>query len=169
MRNREEEQNDRLQKGAIEAVPESEHVPTQAEMTKGDDDCLTESLLSGALKLAERGYPVFPCKPQGKKPLTLNGFKDATTNQLQIRTWWKEWPEANVAVPTGMKTFHVLDIDQKEGIDGEAALSALEKDHEKLPDTVEVITGSGGRHLYFEYKDGILGITAGQPMETADI
>ena len=37
-------------------------------------------LLSAAIRYAELGYPVFPCAPCGKVPITVHGFKDATTD-----------------------------------------------------------------------------------------
>jgi hypothetical protein len=54
-----------------------------------------------ALGYAEAGWPVFPCHPETKAPLTENGFKDATTNELQIRRWWSRNPKAMVGVPAG--------------------------------------------------------------------
>jgi hypothetical protein len=36
-------------------------------------------LFKAALSYARRGIPVFPCEPGGKRPLTYNGFWDATT------------------------------------------------------------------------------------------
>jgi hypothetical protein len=50
-----------------------------------------------ALKLAERGIPVFPCGPD-KKPLTKNGFKDATSNLAQVREWWKRSHDFGVSL-----------------------------------------------------------------------
>ena len=41
----------------------------------------TEQLLSAALRYADFGYPVFPCAPGGKVPITPRGFKDATTDE----------------------------------------------------------------------------------------
>ena len=62
-----------------------------------------------ALALAERGIPVFPCKPD-KKPYTENGFKDAATEPSVVTGWWRQWPDALVGVPSGHK-FVVLDLD----------------------------------------------------------
>jgi hypothetical protein len=45
-------------------------------------------VLDLALWYAEHGFPIFPCSPHGKEPLTPHGFKDATTDLQQIREWW---------------------------------------------------------------------------------
>ncbi len=37
-----------------------------------------EKRLDQILRYAERGWPVFPCKPHEKIPATPHGFKDAT-------------------------------------------------------------------------------------------
>ena len=36
-----------------------------------------------------RGWPVFPCKPANKQPLTEHGVKDASTDPDVIRAWWR--------------------------------------------------------------------------------
>jgi len=56
------------------------------------------SLLAAALDDARRGIPVFPCHPADKRPLTRNGFKDATTDEQQIRAWWQQWPDALIGM-----------------------------------------------------------------------
>ena len=42
--------------------------------------------------LAASGLPVFPCVPGGKRPLTLHGFHEATTDLSQVAVWWRRWP-----------------------------------------------------------------------------
>ena len=64
-------------------------------------DSKVRSLLDAALDYADRGVPVFPCKRKDKSPFTRNGFKDATTNEQQIREWWTKSPQAMIGVPTG--------------------------------------------------------------------
>jgi len=45
-------------------------------------------MLAAALDLIHRDIPVFPVNPDDKHPLTPNGFKDATTDEAQVRAWW---------------------------------------------------------------------------------
>ena len=63
--------------------------------------------LEAALDYAHHGIPVFPTNPLDKKPLTANGFKDATVDEVQIREWWTRWPNAMIAAPTGVASAHV--------------------------------------------------------------
>lgn len=101
--------------------------------------------LNAALEYARRGWPVFPC--EGKKPLTAHGFQDASANALRIRYWWRRWPRANIGIPTGAKTFTVLDVDGRNG--GDDTLHDLVAEHGDLPTTPHVITGSGGSHYWY--------------------
>lgn len=70
---------------------------------------MSTSILDAALYYASLGYPVFPCVPDGKTPLTEHGFHDASTDQTQILEWWEMHPRANVAIAT--EGLAVLDID----------------------------------------------------------
>lgn len=120
-----------------------------------------------ALAMAERGFRVFPLAPCGKIPLTSHGCKDATNDLQQITTWWEGRPDANIGVATGAASgIIVLDID---GDEGEASLRKLEAEQGALPPTVEVITGGGGRHLYFQYPDLPIRNSAGKLGEGLDI
>ncbi len=106
-------------------------------------------LLTAALWYAKHGYAVFPLSPGEKIPLKDSaGFKDATTDKERITQWWQANPDANIGMPTGAQTnTWVLDIDAQK--DGENTLHALEAKYGKVPDTVEVLTPHGGRHLWF--------------------
>ena len=76
----------------------------------------TNSPIEMALMYAGKGWHVFPlhtvidgttcdcrrsCPKPGKHPRTANGFKDATTDETQIRKWWGMWPDANIGIATG--------------------------------------------------------------------
>lgn len=108
-------------------------------------------LLTSALNYAQLGYQVFPCR--NKKPLTRNGFKDATKDPDQIKAWWSQFPNAQIGAVTGKAAgFFVLDIDIP---DGPETLKELELKNGPLPSTAEQRTGSGGRHLFFKSPGGI--------------
>ena len=85
-------------------------------------------------------WRVFPLRPRGKTPLTPNGFKDATTDPIQINRWWEKWPDANIGIATGSGLI-VLDVDGEKGRESLAKLS-------DLPATLQVSTGKG-EHYYF--------------------
>ena len=70
----------------------------------------------------------------------------------QIHPWWKWWPTANVGIATGVASgLLVLDIDPRNG--GDVSLRATAK---RIPGRIQgvtgVRTGSGGTHLYFEWR-----------------
>jgi hypothetical protein len=127
--------------------------------------------LQAALWFAEHDIPVFPCHypeglngcschdprctSQGKHPLTRHGFLDATTDLQQIREWWEQWPEANLAIPTGtLSGLLVVDFDPRDGApsdrDGCAEVIG------RIPDNAaEATSGGNGRHIYFQYNPAL--------------
>jgi len=110
----------------------------------------SKALLKCALWYASKGFPVFPLVPRDKNPLTEHGFKDASTKEAQIRSWWTRWPDANVGVPTGAPSgWLVLDVDPRNG--GDESLEALIAQHGRLPDSAGQITGGAGRHIVLRF------------------
>lgn len=107
------------------------------------------TMLSAALRYAKVGWPVFPCRQDGKTPMTENGFLDATTDVGQIGLWWVRWPEANVAIATGHPGPDVVDFDVKNGVDGEVAYHKLVAARMLAGSFAIIITPSGGAHAYF--------------------
>lgn len=123
-------------------------------------------MLNAALAYARQfRWPVFPihsirdgrctcpnraCVNPGKHPRTVHGLLDASLDEAQIRRWWHEWPDANIGIATGADSnVIVLDVDPRHG--GDESLAMLEREHRTLPDTVEAITGGGGRHVLFSH------------------
>ena len=117
----------------------------------------SDELLQAALEYARIGLPVFPCHtpingvcdcwkgPQcsdtGKHPRTKNGLTDATTDEMKIRRWWKQWPIANIALalPDG---YVAVDVD------GEHGRQRLEDDGKRLPTTAVQSSGNGSHYVY---------------------
>ncbi len=137
-----------------------------------------------ALKLAARGLRVLPvhgivdgactcprgrdCSSPGKHPHIRAWQEKATTNVATIRDWWKRRPSGNVGVAAGAESgVVVLDIDAKSG--GEDSLDALIAERGPLPHTPEVLTGGGGRHLYFQHPGGNIPNSAGRLGPGVDI
>lgn len=129
-----------------------------------------DSMLGAALAYAAKGWPVLPlwgpegdtcacgnadCGSPAKHPvgtLVPHGLQDASTDPDAIRGWWGACPSANVGIRTGSESgIFALDVDPAHG--GEEALAALESHHDKLPPTLEQVTGGGGRHLLFAHPD----------------
>lgn len=110
--------------------------------------------IDAALALAAKGYAVFPCEPNGKRPITPNGFKAATRDPDQITKWWNDEPNANPAIyPDACEPrLLVVDIDTKGGARGYETLAELRSLH-LCPPTLAVETPSGGRHLYYGLRD----------------
>ena len=126
--------------------------------------------LEEALDLLRYGVAVFPCtwivdgacscgNPKcispGKHPLVSGGFKAASKDPEQIRAWFTEYPQANVAVATGSVSGIVtIDFDPKNTTLA-ALVSAVVRRHGKLPDTARVSTGRGGQHLHYRLPEGV--------------
>lgn len=111
------------------------------------------TMVQAALALAEFGFPVFPVT-QDKRPL-VKWKSEATTDPSKVRRWWRKWPDAMPALPTGEASgLCVLDLDCKDGKDGFAAVRALGFDPAALSWFI-VETASGGWHLYFWHKPGL--------------
>jgi bifunctional DNA primase/polymerase-like protein len=96
-----------------------------------------------ALKLARRGLRVFPCSAD-KRPLTINGFKDASADPDIIHSWFTEYPDALIGVPGGDR-FVVIDIDLQH-LD---AQRWYDDNRSRLTLTRMHVTRSGGRHLLY--------------------
>ena len=121
--------------------------------------------IDAATAYAGRGWSVFPCHTiqagacscahddcgsPGKHPLVRNGLHNATTEHDTIRTWWGNWPRANIAIRTGQVSgLVVLDIDPDHG--GQTTLDHLADQHGSLPPARTIRTGSGGLHLYYAH------------------
>lgn len=107
-------------------------------------------------RLVDAGFPIFPCNAKTKSPLTPQGFKDASTDPLQIRRWIRNFPDCLWAVPTGTTTgLYVLDVDvdPDRGIDGFMTLS--DSGITISEGTPFHTTRRGGKHYFFKHQSGL--------------
>lgn len=106
--------------------------------------------VSAAKALATVGVPVFPCVPLQKNPLTEHGFHDASTEASVVADWWRQWPDANVAMPTGFASgIDVVDIDVHTSGTGFDALQQARSAGLLGTPAWVVSTPSGGMHACF--------------------
>jgi hypothetical protein len=114
---------------------------------------MPSNILSVALELATRGYPVFPCSERSKKPTTPNGFKDASVDPEEVRRLWRDHPGGLIGVPTGKAIgLDVLDLDfgrHQEAVDW------WQRNRDRIPHTRTHHTRSGGLHLLFQHDDRV--------------
>jgi hypothetical protein len=101
----------------------------------------------------KNGLCIFPAKPRGKDPLTAHGFTDASSDAQQIEDWWKAYPDANIGLSLGPAKLLLVDLDFCNGsvVEDRGDFVRL---YGQIPDTCEVVTGSGSRHIYFGFKGG---------------
>jgi putative DNA primase/helicase len=127
---------------------------------------------TAALQYARRGWKVFPCRerdgepyttangtpkhPKAKQPYIGNGFKNATTDERQIRDWWKRWPQALIGFAIGESGYFALDFDPRHDPDsGEIFelkdLKAATEDQIgcALPVSLASMTQSDGVHVIY--------------------
>lgn len=102
------------------------------------------------------GFAVFPLEAGGKKPITKNGCKDATTDASVVKAWWQQYPKANIGIATGSKSGGLvvidLDIDEEKGLDGFTNFREWCRDHGQPRGTLTASTGRGGMHIYYRSK-----------------
>lgn len=93
------------------------------------------------------------CPSPGKHPRIKTGraFEAATTDEAQIRKWWKKWPLANIGIATGQASrLCVVDIDGQKGFDTLMRVAPL-CGPDGIPATLMARSGREGigAHLYF--------------------
>lgn len=101
-----------------------------------------------ALAYAALGWHVLPCRE--KKPLTANGFYDASIDPKQVAAWWDQWPDAEIGWHPGPSGHVVVDLDvpKNGGGDGQAQYASLQG-ADPLGTDLIATTPSGGRHLVY--------------------
>ena len=106
----------------------------------------------------KKGFCVLPIVPNDKKPLTKNGYKDASKDREKVLEQFKKHPKANIAIATGKaySGFWVLDVDKKGDEDGSIVIEHIQLITGKF-NTRTVHTPSGGTHYYFKCGNEDLG------------
>gem|GEM_PF-1365028 len=123
------------------------------------------------LEYVRKGWSIFPChsvqrgvctcshgskcQNPGKHPRTINGVKDASNSEDQVRMWALTYGDKlswGLACGAGSGVF-AIDIDQRKN--GYASLDEFESQRPDGPlqATLTAMSGGGGRHLLFAYPE----------------
>ncbi len=118
-----------------------------------------------------RRFPVFPCGPD-KRPRIRTGFHAAAQDAAQIRTWWRQWPDSLVGVPTGQGTSLVV-VDYDPDKANQATHSWMAEHTHLLLSTRTHKTPRGGLHYVFtsrdRYQTGTDLVLGGSPRRGIDL
>jgi len=100
-------------------------------------------MLDSALAYLSQGWCVIPCEPRGKKPIIpWQKYTTQLPTETEVRTWWTERPDANIAIVCGtVSNLVVVDVDPRHG-----------GSTDNLEQTGRVAeTGGGGFHLFYKH------------------
>lgn len=128
-----------LKSGNSESTPE---VPLDPSLVK-----VSQGALGPVLRLARRGFRMFPCRPRGKDPWLKDWPGLATTDEWQLSEWHSKFPSCNWAVLCGSASgCWILDIDGEEGASSSAKLRS-----QHGPVATLATRTKRGWHMYFRW------------------
>ena len=109
------------------------------------------TLGQAAVDYINRGFAIIPLAPGEKVPAIQGGLTNWSDNPQDAMSYWSIRPRANIAIVCGEPSGNLvaIDLDCHGGPDGRETLREWEAEHGELPETVSVITGSGGKHLLY--------------------
>lgn len=131
-------------------------VDTESDIIGSDDGPIVES----ALRLAEKGFNVFPLVQYTKVPAMGDYSTIATTDPGKIKKWWARNPNFNIGIFTGRfnggkEALIGIDVDNKGEKKGDEVLAELKKSGLEFPVTFTQVTPTGGKHLIYKNKEAV--------------
>ena len=109
------------------------------------------TILEWAFKYESMGFSVIPILsgPSKKPHLPWAEYQKRRATEIEIRGWFKKWPDMNIGVVTGeISNLLVVDTD---------TASAIVTVNDAIPESLPVPcqrTPSGGKHFFFLHKEG---------------
>jgi hypothetical protein len=78
--------------------------------------------------------------------LTQRGANEASSDEIQIKGWWSQWPTANIGIAMGDHGTIALDVDTRNN--GHLTWEAILQANGQLPETATQRTGNGWHYLF---------------------
>lgn len=93
-------------------------------------------------------WSIIPIKPDKTPYVKWEEYQKRLPSDAEIVGWWERWPKANIGLVTGkISETVVLDLDKDDGYKTIEDFSV----NEPFPETLQSITGGGGRHYFFKH------------------
>jgi len=112
-------------------------------------------MLDHALDYLAQGWSVVPCLPGAKHPcVKWKPYQDRLPTESEIRRWWRQWPNANIALITGkLSGVVVIDIDKEKGgsLDGQEISPLMSQ----TGDGYHIFHEHPGRRVQNSARDGV--------------
>lgn len=115
---------------------------------------MSNKFLDAALGYIDLGMSVVILGKHSKETVTAhtpNGLNDATRDKSTVTEWWTKTPKCNIGIVCGKASdgIVIIDIDNKNGIDGYENMRDWEREHGDMPETAICCTPTGGYHIYY--------------------
>lgn len=115
-------------------------------------------MLNSVLELISKGMYVYPVKIANKQPMTAHGFKDATNDAEQVKTWFsgENMDNTGVAINLEKSGLVCLDIDNGHSTEDDRSgiqeMTKIAAAHGYSLDDADYIesTQSGGIHAFYK-------------------
>jgi Bifunctional DNA primase/polymerase, N-terminal/Family of unknown function (DUF5906) len=105
---------------------------------------------------AHPNWYIFPIRRLEKfPPLFPDNLNLASNDPAQIKLWHKKYLGCNWGVSLKKSGIVMLDVDTKEGKNGQQTLDRLELENGEIPVTLTVQTPNGGLHFYYQEANGV--------------
>jgi hypothetical protein len=103
--------------------------------------------LESALDYLKRNLSILPLAKDKKPLMSWQEFQTRQPTELEVRQWFKQWPDANVGIVTGkISNLTVIDCDSQ---------SAIEYFHQGYQGKTPCVKTPKGMHFYFAYQEGV--------------
>ena len=103
---------------------------------------MTSTRLKAAIEYQQMGFSVIPVRRNKRPYFEWREYQIEKASESQLRKWWEQFPDANVAIITGeVSGIDVIDVDSPQG--HEALCEHL---HDRLFTPI-ARTPKGGWHL----------------------
>jgi len=115
----------------------------------------SKSMLEAALFYLKQGFSVVPTFKNKSVPFEWGMYKTKRPSEYEVRAWYKQWPDANVAIIAG-KLSNIMAIDVDDMQKGWPAIN------EALPDSIiaPIVETARGRHIWFQHNPDIKNISS---------